>query len=112
VSISNVRSRMAVEFGIVAQDLRPFAIKFYDFRWNEELTKNGSINLLDALISQPAPARKGIILNMKDFNRLEAENIVSHYRLALKATKIIQLKNYVEINHKLLETLRAEYQLK
>jgi hypothetical protein len=111
VSIAKVRSRMAVEFGIIAQDLRPFAIKFYDFRWNEELTKNGSINLLDALISQPAPTRKGIILNMKDFNRLEAENIASYYRLAFKATKIIQLKNYVEINHKLLETLREEYQL-
>ena len=54
---------MAVEFDITAQDLRPIAIKFYDFRWNEELTKNGSINLLDALISQPAPKRKAIIVN-------------------------------------------------
>jgi len=111
VSIAKVRSRMAVEFGIIAQDLRPLSIKFYDFRWNEELTKNGSINLLDALISQPAPTRKAIILNMKDFNRLEAENAASYYRLAFKATKIIQLKNYVEINHKLLETLRTEYQI-
>jgi hypothetical protein len=111
VSIAKVRSRMAVEFGIIAQDLRPFAIKFYDFRWNEELTRNGSINLLDALISQPSPNRKGVILNIKDFNRLEAENTASYYRLALKATKIIQLKNYVEVNRKLLETLRTEYQI-
>jgi len=30
---------MAVEFGITAENLRPLAIKYYDFRWNEELTK-------------------------------------------------------------------------
>jgi len=111
VSIAKVRGRMAVEFDITAQNLRPIAIKFYDFRWNEDLTKNGSINLLDALIKQPAPKRKAIIVNIKEFNRLEAENIASYYRLALKATKIIQLKSYIEVNHKLLETLRSEYQI-
>src|SRR5258706_4114772 len=46
VSIAKIRSRMGVEFGINAQDLRPFVIKFYDFRWDEELTKNGSLNLI------------------------------------------------------------------
>lgn len=111
VSIAKVRNRMAVEFGIIAQDLKPIVIKFYDFRWNEELTKNGGINLVEALMNQSAPARKGIILNFKDFNKLEAENTASYYRLVLKATKIIQLKNYEEINHKLLETLRSEYQI-
>lgn len=111
VSIANVRSRMSVEYGIIAEDLRPFAIKFYDFRWNEELTKNGSINLLDALTKQPAPKRKGIIVNLKEFNRPEAENIASYYRLAIRATKILQIRNYIEINHQLLETLRREYQI-
>ena len=112
VSITKVRDRMGVEFGIIAQNLRPLAIRFYDFRWNEELTNNGSLNLVEALQQQQAPKRKATILKLKDFDRLEAENAASYYRLALKATKILQFKNYIETNHKLLETLREEYQIK
>ena len=111
VSIAKVRNRMGMESGIVIQELRPFIIKFYDFRWNEELTKNGSINLILALNNQPAPKHSCIITNVKNFNRLEAENTASYYRLVLKATRILQIENYVESNHKLLETLREEYQI-
>jgi len=110
VSIAKLRNRMGVESGIVSTDLRRFVIKFYDFRWNEDLTKNGNINLVTALMEQPAPKRKGIIINAKVFDKLEAENLASLYRLAFKATRIIQIKNYVDSNHKLLETLRDEYQ--
>jgi len=102
---------MGMESGIVIQELRPFIIKFYDFRWNEDLTKNGSINLVVALNNQPAPKHGGIITNVQNFNRLEAENTASYYRLVLKATGILQIENYVESNHKLLETLREEYQI-
>ena len=112
IRAQKVRSRMGVEFGIIAVNLRPLAMKFYDFRWNEKLTNDGSLNLLEALQQQPAPKRRGVILNIKNFDRLEAENAASYYRLALKATKILQLKNYTEINHKLLQTLREEYQIK
>ncbi|HEY4966093.1 MAG TPA: hypothetical protein VII28_06825, partial [Puia sp.] len=110
VSIAKLRNRMGVESGIVSTDLRRFVIKFYDFRWNEDLTKNGNINLVTALMEQHAPKRKGIIINAKVFDKLEAENLASLYRLAFKATRIIQIKNYVDSNHKLLETLRDEYQ--
>jgi len=111
VAIAKVRNRMSVEFGILSQDLRPFVLKYYDFRWNDELSKNSSQSLLDALEKQPSPKHKPTILHIKDFNRQEAENLVSYYRLALRSTKTLQIKNYVEINHKLLETLRKEYQI-
>ncbi|HEV8506000.1 MAG TPA: hypothetical protein VGQ53_11390 [Chitinophagaceae bacterium] len=112
VAIAKVRSRMELENGINAQELGPFVLKFYDFNWYSELTQHGNLNLVDALNKQPAPKYRGVILNVKDFKRLEAENIVSYYRLVLKATKTLQLNNYIEINHKLLETLRSEYKIK
>lgn len=112
VSITKIRTRMEVESSFGQDYIRPLIMKFYDFRWNEEITKHGSLLIADAVETQPEPAHKGEIMNVKDFNRHEAENIAYYQRLLLKSTRLTQFKLYVEISHKLLQSLRKEYYLK
>jgi len=109
VVITKVRNRMEFEIGFMTGEIRPFVIRFYDFKWNDKLTQHGNINLLDALNNQPPPRHNGEIINAKNFNRLEAENLASYFRILLKATRTLQLNSYAEINHKLLETIRKDY---
>jgi hypothetical protein len=91
--------------------IRPFILKFYDFRWSDEITKQGQIVPADALQNEPYPTEKPVIRNVEAFNKTEAENIASYYQLIIRSTRISQFKNYMEATHTLLETLRKEYSL-
>ena len=112
VQIANVRTRNEKEYSFIEMTLRPFSIKHYDFNWYKALTQDGKLTLLNALTQEMQIPFTGKIINPDQFNRREAENIVSYYLLMLRGTRQTQYMPYIEINHQLLETLRKEYHLK
>ena len=112
VAIAKIRVRSETEASYSQQYIRPFVIKHYNFTWYNELTKNGALSVVEAILHEPDPKEIPAIKNAALLNKIEAENLASYYQLILRGTRQIQLKNYSEINHKLLETLRQEYDLK
>lgn len=112
VVIAKIRSRAEVENTYAHQFIRPFVIKHYNFHWYNELTKNGSVSVVDAILHEPDPKEVPEVKNASTLNKIEAENMASYYQLILRGTRQVQLKNYLETNHRLLETLRKEYNLK
>ncbi len=112
VKIAYVRNRNDKEYSYVEFYNRPFLLKHFDFEWYEEFTKQGSIPLVQSLNQKqetPIPSR---LVNADKFNRQEAENVASYYLLMLRSTRQIQYKEYAEANHRLLQLLRKEFQLK
>jgi hypothetical protein len=110
VSISNIRNRNEKEYSFIEMYLRPFSLKYFDFKWYDEFTENGKISIASALAQKERPLRvTGKLSNPDQFNRKEAENIASYYLLMLRGTKNTEYTQYIKINHELLETLRATY---
>jgi hypothetical protein len=112
VSIARIRSRAEIEATFGQEYLRPLIMKFYDFQWNDEITNHGNLSIADAVQTQPTPSHQPKLQNEKAFSRSEAVNIASYYRLIISSTRLTQFKSYAETNHKLLQSLRAEYDLK
>lgn len=111
VAINKVRSRIETENSYSQQYVRPLVLKFYNFKWYGELTKAGSVPVVDAIAKEPDPQEIPLISNAALFNKTEIVNTASYYLLILRGTRQVQLKNYMAINHTLLETLRKEYNL-
>jgi hypothetical protein len=109
IAIANVRSRNEKEYNFVEFYLRPFTIRHYDFDWYEALTQHGKLLLVPALTQRNQLQQTGRIMNLDKFNRKEAENTASYYRLMPRGTRQGQYIPYSEINHQLLELLRKEY---
>jgi hypothetical protein len=110
VAIANIRNRNDKEYSFIELNVRPFSLRHFDFNWYDALIQHGKMLMAEAL-SQPnivVPV-KGIISNLDQFKRKEAENIASYYLLMLRGTRLNQYKDYAEINHRLMETLRKEY---
>jgi hypothetical protein len=111
VKIAYVRSRNDKEYSYVESYARPFSLKYFDFAWYESFTQNGNLTLWQALHQNPYGAALGKLSNAAEFNRYEAENLVSYYLLMLRSTRKIQYKEFADANHSLLELLRKEYHL-
>ena len=113
VVISNVRDRNQQEYRFIEDFIRPFAVKYYDFKWMDKYTQNGKITLLEALqqTGYHSPV-KPFIKNLQKFERQDAEGIVAYYLVMLQATRQIHYQAYVDKNHALLEALRNEYGFK
>ena len=111
VSITNIRNRHERENTFIDMYTRPFALKHYDFNWYQVLTRNGQMELYDALNQNTQIQLNGKIPNLEKFDRKEAENITSYYLLMLRATRVAQYGGYAQINHELLQILRNEFQL-
>ena len=110
VAISNARDRNGQEYQFIEGFLRPFVLKYYDFKWMDAYTKNGKLSILQALKQTDYHSSvKPVIKNMQDFKRQDAEGLIAYYMLVLRATRQIHYQNYIDKNHELLEALRAEY---
>jgi hypothetical protein len=112
VAIANVRTRNDKEYSFVEFYLRPFTLKYYDFQWYEEYIQHGKLSLAQALSQNSKTQYQPKIINASLFNRQEAQNITSYYLLMLRGTRQTQYHSYADINHVLLEILRAEYHFK
>jgi hypothetical protein len=111
VAISNIRNRNEREYSMAEIYIRPFVLKFYDFKWYDAFCQYGKVDLFTALTQRTAAPVKGQIPNVEKFNRQEAENLASYYLLMLRGTRISQYAEYATINHQLLQILRKEYPL-
>ena len=111
VAINNLRDRNEKEYSYVEFYLRPFTIKYYDFSWYENLTGYGKLSLLDALNGNGGEPATSRIMNADQFNRQEAQNIANYYLLMLRSTRQAYYTPYANTNHRVLQVLRAEYNL-
>jgi hypothetical protein len=110
VSIANVRNRNEKEYSFVEIYIRPFSLKHFDFNWYNAFTLQGKLPIADALrhpdVHVPV---KGVISNLGEFKRKEAENIASYYLLMMRTTRLTVYSAYIKSNCELLEALRKEY---
>ena len=113
VAIVNARDRNAQEYRFIEEFVRPFVLKYYDFRWMDDYTQNGKLSILQALSQENYQSKvKPIIKNLPDFKRPDAEGLIAYYLLVLRATRQLHYAAYIEKNHELLEALRHEYNFK
>ena len=110
VAISNTRDRNGEEYRFIEDFVRPFVLKYFDFKWMNTYTQDGKLTILQALsqVNFHSPL-KPVIRNIPNFNREDAASVVAYYLLVLRATRQIHYRAYVEKDHELLEALRQEY---
>jgi hypothetical protein len=109
VIINKVRNRAETENSFGQQFIRPIVIKHYNFEWYDQLTRAGAISVVDAVLKEPDPLKTPVISNLATLDKTEIINTASYYQLILRGTRQIQLTNYADVNHRLLQTLRKEY---
>lgn len=95
VVISKVKIRNAQDFDFVQFTLKPFALKYSDIRRVETQSQREFNKRV-----------KRRILNIDQFNRQEAVNLVSFYAMVVVGTRDGEYKDYVGKNHELLAALR------
>jgi len=115
VSINNVRYRNDQEYQFFASPLKAFLLKHYDFNWLDQLRKsypptNSILNLVKPYLHDKNTISSSI-LDVASFNRTEAANMVSCYKQMLLSSRSLQISDYIEINHKILQVLRKNYDL-
>lgn len=117
VAISNLKAANAEEASFRESMIWPFRIRHYDYKWFEDLVKLNK-NTADNVgvekwfkSSNGLPRDKPRIIKLNLFDKDEAQNIASSYMAIIRGTRLISYKEYVEANHRLLETLREEYGL-
>jgi hypothetical protein len=115
VCINNMRTRNEQEYQYFASPIKLFILKYYDFNWLDQLRKEDSNgNILDLVnrYRQSKETIEGRILNVSLFDRSEASNMVLFYKQMLVSTRTLQLNNYIQTNHKILQVLRENYSVK
>jgi len=114
VAINNLRYRNEQEYQFFANPIKPFMLAHYDFKWVNDvrgLSPNAYyIDLLDIYLKSDTVI-KAEILNLPSFNRGEASNMVMFYKTMMVSSRTLQMKNYIQINGKLLATLRKDYKM-
>jgi len=115
VAINNVRYRNEQEYQFFANPIKPFMLKHYDFKWNDDLRKDDQTSYNLDLIREYRKNNTIIranILNLKTFDRGEAANMIMFYKTMLLSTRTLQMNDYITANKKLLQELRKKYHLK
>ena len=110
VAISKLRERNSQELRFVEEYTRPFMLRHYDFKWQDEYTHNGKLSIIEALAQTNFHAKAApFIKHPEDFNKEDAEGLAAYYLLITRASRQIFYQPYIEANHQLLQQLRKEY---
>ncbi len=110
VAISNVRNRNSQEYAFVEEFTRPFLLKHYDFKFQDEFTQDGRISTLQAIQQTNFHSKMPHqIRNIDAFKRDDAESLAAYYLLIIRATRQIFYQPYIDANHQVLQALRKEY---
>jgi hypothetical protein len=113
VIISKVRDRNSQELRFVEEYARPFMLKHYDFKWQDEYTQNGKLSITEALTQEHFhPSAEPFIKHLDELKRDDAEGLTAYYLLITRASRQIFYRPYIEANHQLLQALRNEYNFK
>jgi hypothetical protein len=110
VAISNIRERNSQELRFVDEFARPFMLKHYDFKWEDDYTQHGKLSITEALAQTHFQSSvQPRIKNLAEFKREDAEGLTAYYLLIARGTRQIFYAPYITANHQLLEALRNEY---
>jgi len=115
VAINNIRYRNEQEYQFFANPIKPFLLKHYDFKWNDDLRKEDPNAYNIDLIRKYRKEDKIIkanILNLSSFDRGEATNMIMFYKTMLASSRTLQMNDYIKVNNKILQELRKTYNLK
>lgn len=114
VNIIDLRSRNQIELEFTQQNLLPFFIQHNDQEWFDKLGLDSNVFLVDKLNDYEV-SNEDIPFNFKKANELDrfvAANMVGLYQVIFRGSLLRQYKDYGNLNQKLLELLRTEYNLK
>ena len=114
VNINDVRIRNEQEYQFFANPIKPYMLKHFDWSWIDNLRKQDTTaTILDVLNNYRQSSRiiESKILNLPEFDRVEASNMILFYKQMMVSTRTLQMNNYIETNHKILEDLRKNYKL-
>lgn len=114
VSINNVRYRNDQEYQFFANPLKPFLLEHFDFNWYDKLRKNDEDTSALTVVNRYLRSNiiyEGKILHVESIDRTEAYNMVVFFKQMLLSTRTLQLNNYINLNHAILELLRKNYSL-
>ena len=115
VNINTLRTRNEQEYQYFASPIKPFMLKYYDWSWIDSLRKaDTTANVLDVINNYRQSNRniESKIFNIASFDRGEASNMILFYKQMMVSTRTLQMKNYIQTNHKILKVLREKYSLK
>jgi len=114
VAINNIRNRNEQEYQYFANPIKPFMLKYYDFGWLTKLRNINDTSAIHELVYNYEKFNfhtKGRLMNLTALDRNEASNMILFYKQMIVSTRTLQLKDYIIINHKILEELRSNYKL-
>jgi hypothetical protein len=114
VNINDLRNRNEQEYQFFANPIKPFLLKYYDWSWLDNLRNQDSAAIVLDIINNYRQSDRNIeskILNISSFDRGEASNMILFYKQMLVSTRTLQVNNYIQTNHKILEVLRENYSL-
>ncbi len=114
VNINDVRTRNEQEYQYFSSPIKPFMLKYYDWSWIDKLRKQDTTPVILNVINnylQSSRNIEGSILNIPSLDRGEASNMILFYKQMMVSSRTLQMNNYIQTNHKLLEVLRENYSL-
>ncbi|HEY2722576.1 MAG TPA: hypothetical protein VGI82_12665 [Chitinophagaceae bacterium] len=110
VDITKIRERQQQEYNFSSTIVRPFVLKYFDFKLLDSILTPGDLSMIETLQQDSAQLSASVkIRNFKDFDKADAENMAFYYSIMLRSSRQTQFVQYVKANHELLELLRKEY---
>ncbi len=110
VDITKIRERQQQEYNFASANVRPFVLKYFDFKLLDSVLNEGNLSMTETLLRDTAQlfvSKK--IRNFDDFNKADAVNLAYYYGIMLRSSRQTQFAQYVKANHELLQLLRSEY---
>ena len=114
VNINDVRIRNEQEYQFFANPIKPYLLKHFDWSWIDNLRKQDTTAIiLDVLNNYRKSSHiiESKILNLPTLDRVEGANMILFYKQMMVSTRTLQMKSYIQTNHKILEELRKNYKL-
>ncbi|HEX5625081.1 MAG TPA: hypothetical protein VFX48_03610, partial [Saprospiraceae bacterium] len=114
VAIKNIYHRQELEGENRFQYINPIVIKHYDYQFDAEMKKDGK-NIFEGVMhyEQSDEVIPFTLNNPDQIDRKGITSLLSFYKEnVVSSTRRTHIQKYIEINAKLLQLLREEYQLK
>jgi hypothetical protein len=110
VDITKIRERQQQEYSFSSANIRPFVLKYFDFKLLDSLINQGNLSMTEVIQQDSAQLSVSVkIRNYDNFNKMDAENLAYYYGIMLRSSRQSQFVQYVKANHELLQLLRNHY---
>ena len=114
VAIKSIYDRQELESQNRLQYINPIIIQCYDFDFDNEM-KKGNKNVFEG-VSDYAKNTEIVPFRLKEPGKIDRKNIVNVLSFyngnIVSSTRQVHIAKYIEVNAKLLQVLRNEYDLK